>query len=288
MRKILILGASGLLGSRLLHSIDNSYGTYFSSLPSDESNFYHLDALNTNELDVILKEVRPDVVINCIGLTNVDECEKFREKSWMLNCSLPVDISKICKLKDIKFVHISTDHYNNLSGTKLTEIDDVSLPNHYSFTKFSAEKMIKEVNPDAIIIRTNFFHFDFESPKTFLDELIVNNSKKIGTTSFYDILFSPVSTSILILYLQKLLELNFCGLISIASEEVLSKYDFHQMVLGCLGLDRSLHTPVSINEIKLYATRPKYMALSNRKLLEITQIPMPRIYDMIMEEIRAK
>jgi dTDP-4-dehydrorhamnose reductase len=288
MRKILILGASGLLGSRLLHSIDNSYGTYFSSLPSDESNFYHLDALNTNELDVILKEVRPDVVINCIGLTNVDECEKFREKSWMLNCSLPVDISKICKLKDIKFVHISTDHYNNLSGTKLTEIDDVSLPNHYSFTKFSAEKMIKEVNPDAIIIRTNFFHFDFESPKTFLDELIVNNSKKIGTKSFNDILFSPVSTSILILYLQKLLELNFCGLISIASDEVLSKYDFHQMILDCLGLDRSLHAPISVNEIKLYASRPKYMALSNHKLLEITKIPMPRIYDMIMEEIRAK
>lgn len=288
MRKILILGASGLLGSRLLHSIDNSYGTYFSSLPSDESNFYHLDALNINELDIILKEVRPDVVINCIGLTNVDECEKFREKSWMLNCSLPVDISKICKLKNIKFVHISTDHYNNLAGTKLTEIDNVSLPNYYSFTKFSAEKMIQEVNPDAIIIRTNFFHFDFACPKTFLDELIINNSKKIGTTSFYDILFSPVSTSILILYLQKLLELNFCGLISIASEEVLSKYDFHQMVLGCLGLDRSLHTPVSINEIKLYATRPKYMALSNHKLLEITQIPMPRIYDMIMEEIRAK
>ena len=257
-------------------------------MPSDESNFYHLDALNTNELDVILKEVRPDVVINCIGLTNVDECEKFREKSWMLNCSLPVDISKICKLKDIKFVHISTDHYNNLSGTKLTEIDDVSLPNHYSFTKFSAEKMIKEVNPDAIIIRTNFFHFDFESPKTFLDELIVNNSKKIGTKSFNDILFSPVSTSILILYLQKLLELNFCGLISIASDEVLSKYDFHQMILDCLGLDRSLHAPISVNEIKLYASRPKYMALSNHKLLEITKIPMPRIYDMIMEEIRAK
>jgi dTDP-4-dehydrorhamnose reductase len=206
----------------------------------------------------------------------------------MLNCSLPVDISKICKLKDIKFVHISTDHYNNLSGTKLTEIDDVSLPNYYSFTKFSAEKMIKEVNPDAIIIRTNFFHFDFESPKTFLDELIVNNSKKIGTKSFNDILFSPVSTSILILYLQKLLELNFCGLISIASDEVLSKYDFHQMILDCLGLDRSLHAPISVNEIKLYASRPKYMALSNHKLLEITKIPMPRIYDMIMEEIRAK
>jgi len=288
MKKILILGASGLLGSRLFHSIDNSYGTYFSSLHGNEFNFYQLNALNVNELDMMLKEIRPDVVINCIGLTNVDECEKFREKSWMLNCSLPVDISKICKLKNIKFVHISTDHYNNVSGTKLTEIDNVGLTNHYSFTKFFAEKMIKEMNPDAIIIRTNFFHFDFKSPKTFLDELIINNSKKIDTKSFNDILFSPVSTTTLILYLRKLLELNFCGLVSISSEEVLSKYDFHQMVLDCLGLDKSLHTPISVNEIKLYASRPKYMALSNHKLLEITKIPMPRIYDMIMEEIRAK
>jgi dTDP-4-dehydrorhamnose reductase len=60
------------------------------------------------------------------------------------------------------------------------------------------------------------------------------------------------------------------------------------MILDCLGLDRSLHAPISVNEIKLYASRPKYMALSNHKLLEITKIPMPRIYDMIMEEIRAK
>ena len=57
------------------------------------------------------------------------------------------------------------------------------------------------------------------------------------------------------------------------------------MILDCLGLDRSLHAPISVNEIKLYASRPKYMALSNHKLLEITKIPMPRIYDMIMEQI---
>ena len=285
MKRILVLGASGSLGSRIHSSFSNSYGTYFNSSLINKRNLSYLDALNLSKFKELIKEIRPDIVVNCTGFTNVDDCEKFPEKSWIINCKLPVDIANICKENDIKFVHISTDHYLNLSNVKLSETDRIGLVNQYSYTKFYAEKMITSVNQKAIVIRTNFFHFNFENPTTFLDKLIISSRNKVITQSYKDVWFTPISTKTLILYLNKLLEMNFSGLINIASNEVISKYDFHQTVLDCLQVSKDLHKSFSIDDVKLKAVRPKYMALDNRKLEETTRIKAPSIYDMIMEEI---
>jgi dTDP-4-dehydrorhamnose reductase len=285
MKKFLVLGASGSLGSRIHRSISNSYGTFFSYSPVNKSNLYYLNALNLYEFGKLLKEIQPDFVINCIGLTDVDENEKFPEKSWIINCRLPADIAEICNINNIKFVHISTDHYLNLTNVKLLETDSINLINQYSYSKFYAEKMILKVNQNAIVIRTNFFHFDFKNPTSFLDKLVINSGNKVITQSYNDVWFTPVSTKTLISYLCKLLDLNFSGLVNISSNEVISKYDFHQTVLNCLSISNDSHRPFSINDIKLRALRPKYMALDNRKLAEITRINIPSIYDMILEEI---
>jgi dTDP-4-dehydrorhamnose reductase len=284
MKKILVLGASGSLGSRFHQSIGNSYGTFFNS-PVNKSNLHYLDVLNLNKFSELLEQIQPDVVVNCIGFTNVDDCEKFPEKSWVINCKSPVDIAEICKVNEIKFVHISTDHYLNISNVKLLETDPIGLGNQYSYTKFYAEKMITKVNQNAIVIRTNFFHFNLENPTSFLDRLIISSRNKVITQSYNDVWFTPISTKTLILYLNKLLELNFSGLINVSSNEVISKYDFHQTVLDCLNTSKDLHRPISVDDIKLRALRPKYMALDNRKLVEITRINTPSIYDMIREEI---
>ena len=285
MKKILVLGASGSLGSRIYRSIGNYYGTFFSYTPVNKSNMFYLDASNLSQFSQLLNEIQPDAVINCIGFTNVDDCEKFPEKSWIINCKLPADIAEICKLNDVKFVHISTDHYLNKSNDKLLETGAVGLVNQYSYAKFYAEKMIMTINQNAILIRTNFFHFDLENPTSFLDKLIISSKNKIITQSYNDVWFTPISTRTLILYLNKLLELNFSGLINISSNEVMSKYDFHQNVLDCLKVSKDLHRPFSIDEVKLRAVRPKYMALDNKKLEETTGIKTPSIYDMIVEEI---
>jgi dTDP-4-dehydrorhamnose reductase len=287
IKKILVLGASGFLGSRIHRSIGNSYGTFFSYSPVNKFNLYYLDALNLHEFGKLLKKIRPDVVVNCIGFTDVDDCEKFPEQSWIVNCKLPVNIAEICNISDVKFVHISTDHYLNMTNVKLLETDAIHLVNQYSYTKFYAEKMIMKVNQNSIVIRTNFFHFDFKNPTTFLEKLIINSRNKVITQSYNDVWFTPVSTKTLVLYLNKLLEFNFSGLVNVSSNEVISKYDFHQTVLDCLNISKDSHRPFSIDDIKLRALRPKYMALDNRKLAEITRIRTPSIYDMILEEIKS-
>jgi dTDP-4-dehydrorhamnose reductase len=203
----------------------------------------------------------------------------------MINCELPGEVAKICSLRGIKFVQISTDHYVNNKDTKILETDTVSSTNQYSFTKLSAEKLVLSLNPNAMILRTNFFHFNLSDPQTFLDNLILNCKNNIITHSFSDVWFSPVSTRTLVLYLKKLLEIDFSGLINVSSNEIISKYEFHQQVLNCFGVSNNSHKPISVTKVSLKALRPRNMSLDNSKLIKATKVTMPSIYDMIKEEI---
>jgi dTDP-4-dehydrorhamnose reductase len=285
MKKYLILGGTGLLGSRLVKQIENSYATYFQSKPITNSNFYYLDGSDNYQFDLLLKKITPDVVINCIGFTDVDKCELFPEKCWKINCNLAINFAKICALNSVKFVQISTDHYLNNSNTKLSELDEAIPVNQYSFSKYFAEKMISRVNSNALVLRTNFFHFNLRNPQSFLDKLIFGAKLQKSIRSFNDVIFSPVSTTQLINRIFDLIDLNLSGLVNISSNEAMSKYDFHNAVLDSFKIDSSFHSSVSIDVVNLPTLRPKFMALNNSRVCNLTNSTIPSIYDMIDKEV---
>jgi len=285
MKKYLILGGTGLLGSKLVELIENSFGTYFQSQPVTGLNFYYLDANNICEFDLLLNKLKPDVVVNCIGYTNVDECEITPEKSWKINCESVLNFAKVCKDKSIKFVQISTDHYLNNTNKRLTEFDIIKPINQYSLSKYYAEKILIQTNTKALIIRLNFFHFNSQNPKTFLDKLIFHKDTSINMSSFNDVIISPVSTIEFTKHLLNLISLNVSGLVNVSSNETISKYDFHEAVLKAIGIDSSFHDSISLNLSNLSATRPKFMALDNSRLCGLINSTVPSIYDMIEQEI---
>jgi dTDP-4-dehydrorhamnose reductase len=285
MSRFLVLGGSGYLGSRFLGLLSDSYGTFFSSTNNNKQNMYHFDGSNMNELNAILEKIKPDVVINCIGFTNVDHCDQLPEKCWKLNAFYPYKYAEICKRNDIKFVQISTDHFLNPGGLKLKEIDLCTPINYYGFSKLCAERLILEANATAIIVRTNFFHFNFQLPVTFLDNLLVNSGKMQKTFSFDDVVFTPISTNSLVRIIYNLCDQNFHGLINICGKEELSKYKFHEEVLKALGVSTDLHYSMSVDETGLTAPRPKYMALDCTLLESILNYRLSSIYDMIQDEI---
>jgi dTDP-4-dehydrorhamnose reductase len=286
VKKYLILGASGLLGSKLITYLPNSNGTYFENTSNIEINMSFLDVNNPEIFRVLLEKIKPDVVINCTGMTNVDLCERFPEKCWKLNCWLPVILAEECNAKSIKYVYISTDHFLNVSKVKLKESDFGVPINQYGLSKSNAEKFIHSVNEHSMIIRSNFFHFNLESPKTFLDKLIYSIKEGKVSHSFSDVLFTPISTFQLAVYIQKLVEKDFAGFINISSSEVLSKFDFHSAVLKEMTSLTEFHLPVLLDSVELHAVRPKYMALDNNLLQKTLGVQVPSIYDMINTELK--
>ena len=286
MKKYLILGASGLLGSKLVTYTPQSHGTYFKNMTNTAINMSFLDMNNSESFGFLLQKIKPDVVINCTGMTDVDLSERFPEKCWKLNCWLPVTIAQECNAKSIKYVYISSDHFLNLSGAKLKE-RDVCVPiNQYGFSKLNAETFIHAANMQSLIIRSNFFHFNLYSPKTFLDHLVDGVKKKKVFYSFSDVFFTPISTFQLATYIKALVDIDFAGVVNISSSEVLSKYDFHNSVLKEINAPSGFHLPTLLDSIQLHARRPRFMALDNNLLEKTLGVTVPSIYDMIKAELQ--
>jgi dTDP-4-dehydrorhamnose reductase len=104
-------------------------------------------------------------------------------------------------------------------------------------------------------------------------------------SSFRDVLFTPISINQLIKSSIDLVNKEVFGSINISSNESVSKYDFHRMVLNSLDLDTGLLKAVSIDDFPHLVKRPKNMSLDNAKLRGISDLKIPSIYDMIIEEI---
>jgi dTDP-4-dehydrorhamnose reductase len=113
LKKILIIGASGLLGSALYHVLTKKYaviGTYFSNSDQTSAREF-LDVSDEASITLLLMRLKPDFVINCSGLTNVEECERLPEKAMLLNAIIPGFLARVTHQLQIKLVHISTDHF---------------------------------------------------------------------------------------------------------------------------------------------------------------------------------
>ena len=104
MKKIFIIGSSGLLGS--------SATVFFRNLGYDvvATNSSELDITDISKLEEYINNNQPDVIINCAAFTNVDACET--EEGWIraeaLNAKAPVDLARICLEKNITCIHVST------------------------------------------------------------------------------------------------------------------------------------------------------------------------------------
>jgi dTDP-4-dehydrorhamnose reductase len=158
--------------------------------------------------------------------------------------------------------------------------------NQYGFSKLSAESFIREADKHSLIIRSNFFHFNLHSPKTFLDHLIDGVRRKKVFYSFSDVFLTPISTLQLATYIEELVEIDVAGIVNIACSEVLSKFDFHNAVLKEMNTPSDFHLPVLLDSVELDAQRPRYMALDNSLLEKSLGVKVPSLYDMIKSELQ--
>ena len=145
MEKLLVIGGSGFLGANwVLHSIRSfevvfTYNNNFFFIPGAKA--FKL-CLETDDLVKFLDKINPDIVVNCAGFTNVDECEVNIDQAFLLNAALPEKLSIWCKSNSKKFIHVSTDHLTSGLEKNVGESVNVSPVNMYSKSKAAGEKSV--------------------------------------------------------------------------------------------------------------------------------------------------
>ncbi len=284
MRKMLITGVSGLLGNNLALYFKKKFevtGIYCNHKVDIEgvktvgADFRSFD--NTVRL---IKEVMPEIIINCAALALPDLCEIKKELAEQLNIRLVANIVNAIKGSNIKFIHISTDMVFDGKKGDYVETDEVNPINFYGKTKYKGE--IEGLRYDnTIVARTNIFGRNIID-KHCLAEWIINelsNGRQI--TGFTDAIFSSIYTMELAKLLDTAVEKDIRGIYHFASRDSLSKYEFAVKIAQAFNLDIGLIRKGSIDDFHFTARRPKNLSLNIDKLIGTIGIKVLSIEECI-------
>jgi dTDP-4-dehydrorhamnose reductase len=268
--KLFITGASGLLGLNLALEARTHLtviGVDRQRLVNTPFELVNADLLDPGAVNSVLDAARPNWLIHCAALADLEACEADPSLARRLNADLPGELAAGCSKRGIRLVHLSTDSV--FDGTKdgvYTESDLPNPPGVYSATKLQGEQNVLLTNPDAIIARVNFFGWSLSGTRS-LSEFFFNNlSAGRRCNGFTDIWFCPMFVGDLAETLLRMLERGLSGLYHVVGSEALTKYDFGVRLARQFGYDERLVIPISIAESGLKARRSHNLRLSVHKL----------------------
>jgi dTDP-4-dehydrorhamnose reductase len=277
--RILVTGASGLLGLNLSLAALPSHqviGVDRSKLTGVPFELLNMDLLDEGALERIFAASRPEALIHCAALADMDACEADPAGSLRLNAVLPEMLAAGCAKRGIPMVHISTDAV--LDGTRAgfyTEEDAPNPPGVYAQTKLEGERAVLAVNPAAIIARVNFFGWSLTGSRS-LAEFFINNLREgKPVNGFTDVYFCPMFVGDLAETLLRMLEKGLTGLYHVVGSEALSKYEFGLAIARQFGYDPDLIQPIPVDRSDLVAKRSHNLRLSVHKLSTDLGRPVP-------------
>jgi dTDP-4-dehydrorhamnose reductase len=172
-----------------------------------------------------------------------------------------------CAVRKIRFVHISTDAV--FDGTKAgfyTEEDTPSPPGVYSQTKLDGERAVRDVNPQAMIARVNFYGWSLGGRRSLAEFFVNNLREEKNVYGFTDVVFCPMLVNVTARLLLEMLERELSGLYHVAGAQPMSKYRFGIEVARSFGLREDLISPQSVDASGLTARRSHNLWLSIHKL----------------------
>ncbi len=153
MKRLLVTGASGFMGSRVVEIYRGKYEIYAPR---------HGELDITDEEGVIsrLRDWRPDYVVHCAAISDIGRCDREPERSWRINVDASVNLAKAAGLVGAKCLLCSSDQVYAGSAIKgpHRETEEVQPGNLYGREKLAAEERCLEANPDSVSLRLSWMY----------------------------------------------------------------------------------------------------------------------------------
>jgi dTDP-4-dehydrorhamnose reductase len=268
--KILVTGASGLLGLNLALDASAAHeivGVDRGTLKSVPFELIRSNLLEPKAVEKILSEAKPDAVIHCAALANLDACEANPQLAYRTNAELPAQLADECARRNIRMVHLSTDAvFDGQKSGAYVEYDTPNPIGVYSQSKLEGEQGVLQMNPQAIVARVNFYGWSLEGKRSLAEFFINNLSAGKNVNGFTDVIFCPMLANHLGRILIEMVEKDLHGLYHVVGAQAMSKYQFGVEVARKFGLKESLIAPQSVDRSGLTAKRSHNLWLSTNKL----------------------
>ena len=284
--KVGITGASGMLGSALITHLSKSYRVFATSRGRGvEGKNIKWDCFNLTDIILLtewLETIRPDVVIHCAAITNVDLCEDNVKLATKLHIETTELIANFLDSYGGRLIYISTDSvFDGEKQGAYSESDLVNPLNVYAKTKMMGEKSVQSMN-NGLVLRTNIIGWTQEGKTSFFEWVVDRLNDNMSLNLFYDVYFSPLTVYDLSFIIEKIIEKPILGLYHCGSSDIISKYDFGKKMAEIFQLSDTNINRVSVDSMDFKASRPKNMALNSDKLSDKLQYDIPSAIDSIV------
>ena len=225
-----------------------------------------LPKFDITDLETVLDKVvseTPDVIINCAAYTDVDGCENNKDTAFKANALGAKNLAVAAEKVGAKIVHVSTDYIFDGKGEEsYKEYDNPNPQTVYGQSKLLGEKFVQQFSSKLFIFRTAWLYGEGNNfVRTMLK--LAEEHEELNVVN--DQIGSPTSTVDLAKVIVDLMGTEHYGVYHATCEGQCSWYDFAKKIFEIKDVDVKV-SPVSSDEFKRDAERPKYSVLDNYML----------------------
>ena len=266
MKKVLLTGANGLLGQKLVYALKSRNDIELLATGIGQNrlidqlnySFQPLDITNKSEVNQTVEKFSPHVIINCAAMTNVDACELNQKKCWDINVNGVKYLTNAISKLGSHFIHLSTDFVFDGEDGPYDENDTPNPLHYYAKSKLESEKIVKENCSNWSIARTIIIYgiTDNMSRSNLVlwakGEIEKGNSINVVNDQYR----SPTLAEDLATGCISIMDKNACGLFHLSGPTTYSILEMVYMVADFYNLDKSMINPVSSQSLNQPAKRP--------------------------------
>lgn len=266
MKKVLVTGCNGQLG----RAIQKEYAGQVEFILTDVAEGENITSLDITDIDAVMTlalDKKPDVIINCAALTNVDGCEKMWDLAYKINAIGPRNLAIAATTVGAKLVHVSTDYV--FAGTERaprTEFDEPNPISAYGKTKLEGEHFVRQFAEKFFILRTAWLYGD---GKNFVKTMVRASKTHDEVSVVCDQFGSPTSAVELAKMIHFLEGTDNYGIFHATCEGETNWADFTEAFYKKLGIKTKVNHITSREYANMNpdaAKRPAYSNLDNYML----------------------
>lgn len=223
--KILVFGASGMLGHVIYTELKKNHKVW----GTVRSKKWHPDLLegydvdNLEKIETLISEIKPDFVINCIGIIKQLKDSKNKILSLEVNSLWPHRLANICKKHNAKMIHFSTDCVFTGSKGNYLESDLADTRDTYGLTKFMGEVDY----PHTLTLRTSIIGHELDSNFSLVDWFL---SQKNECKGFTKAIYSGFPTVVVAKFLEDYIFKSFTSGVHHFSSDPINKYELLKLI----------------------------------------------------------
>ena len=270
--KILLTGRNGQVGWELTRHLP-SMGQLLSTGRAE------LDLTDTDAIRRLVRETKPELIVNAAAYTAVDKAESETELAMRINGAAPEVLAGEAKRLGAMLVHYSTDYV--FDGTKVGAYVEEDAPNPvsaYGRTKLAGERTIQASGCRHLILRTSWVY----GPRGKNFFLTIGAKARSGERLrvVADQRGVPTTSSFLAEKTLALLAKDARGLLHLVPAGETTWYEFAREIVALAGSPAEV-TPIKSSEFPAAARRPANSVLDNQKATALLGEPMPHWRELL-------